>query len=52
MAITFFAHNANIPCIAEFFHNESVQSVINTLGIDYPQGYYFSEPSAAPVFSV
>ena len=45
-AITFFAHNANIPCIAEFVHNESVQTVVNALGIDYSQGYYFSEPSA------
>jgi len=51
-AITFFAHNANIPCIAEFVHNESVQSVVNTLGIDYSQGYYFSEPTAVPVFTV
>jgi len=50
-AITFFAHNANIPCIAEFVHNESVQAVVSTLGIDYSQGYYFSEPTAEPVFT-
>jgi len=47
-AITFFAHNANIPCIAEFVHNKSVQTVVNNLGIDYSQGYYFSEPTAEP----
>lgn len=47
-AITFFAHNANIPCIAEFVHSESVQRVVNNLGIDYSQGYYFSEPAAFP----
>jgi PAS domain S-box-containing protein/diguanylate cyclase (GGDEF)-like protein len=46
-AITFFAHNANIPCIAEFVHSESVQNIIMKLGIDYSQGYYFSEPSAS-----
>lgn len=51
-AITFFAHNVNIPCIAEFVHNESVQAVVNTLGIDYSQGYYFSEPAAEPVLSL
>ena len=51
-AITFFAHNANIPCIAEFVHNETVQSVVNTLGIDYSQGYYFSEPAAEPVIPI
>ena len=48
-AITFFAHNANIPCVAEFVHNESVQEVVKALGIDYSQGYYFSEPSPTVV---
>lgn len=48
-AITFFAHNANIPCIAEFVHNESVQKVIKALGINYSQGYYFSEPAPLPI---
>ncbi len=50
-AITFFAHNVNIPCIAEFVHNESVQAVVNTLGIDYSQGYYFSEPAPLPIIT-
>ena len=48
-AITFFAHNAHIPCVAEFVHNKSVQAVVTTLGIDYSQGYYFSEPAALPI---
>ncbi len=47
-AIAYFAHNAGIPCIAEFVHNEPVQNIIKELGIDYSQGYYFSEPSAQP----
>jgi len=47
-AISFFAKNANIPCVAEFVHNESVQNIIKDLGIDYSQGYYFSEPSPLP----
>lgn len=50
-AITFFANNANIPCIAEFVHNESVQTVVNNLGIDYSQGYHFSEPTPLPIAS-
>jgi EAL domain-containing protein (putative c-di-GMP-specific phosphodiesterase class I) len=44
-AISFFAKNVNIPCIAEFVHNESVQSLIEELGISYSQGYYFSQPN-------
>ncbi len=46
-AIAYFAKNANIPCIAEFVHKESVQNVVAKLGIDYSQGYYFSEPAAS-----
>ena len=50
-AITFFARNANIPCVAEFVHNESVQEVVQSLGINYSQGYYFSEPAPLPIIS-
>lgn len=50
-AIVFFAKTANIPCIAEFVHNESVQAVIDELEIDFSQGYYFSEPTAQPISS-
>ena len=48
-AIVFFAKNANIPCVAEFVHNESVQKTVEELGIEYSQGYYFSEPSPLPI---
>ena len=44
-AISFFAKNVNIPCIAEFVHNESVQKFIKELGINHSQGYYFSQPN-------
>ena len=44
-AISFFAKNVNIPCIAEFVHNKSVQSFIEELEITYSQGYYFSQPN-------
>ncbi len=43
-AIAFFAKNAKIPCIAEFVHSQSVQEIVDSLGIDYSQGYHFSEP--------
>ena len=48
-AIAFFAHNANIPCIAEFVHNQKVQDIIQDLGIDYSQGYLHSEPKLRPI---
>jgi len=44
-AIAFFARNAGIPCIAEFVHNESVQKIVEELGIEYSQGYLYSVPS-------
>lgn len=44
-ALSFFAKNSNIACIAEFVHCEEVQEIIDELGIDYSQGYYFSEPT-------
>ena len=47
-AIAFFAKNANIPCIAEFVHNQEVQNIIEALGIEFSQGYLFSEPNSKP----
>ncbi len=44
-AIVFFARNAGIKLVAEFVHNTAVQEVVELLGIDYSQGYLFSEPS-------
>ncbi|MBU0632461.1 EAL domain-containing protein [bacterium] len=44
-SIVYFAKNAGIPCIAEFVHNENVQNIIEKLGIEYSQGFLFSEPS-------
>ncbi|MBN0989170.1 EAL domain-containing protein [Amphritea pacifica] len=45
-AIVFFARNAGIKTVAEFVHNAAVQQVVEALGIDYSQGYLFSEPAA------
>lgn len=43
-AIVYFAKNAGIETIAEFVHSEAVQQVVEALGIEYSQGYLFSEP--------
>jgi len=45
-AIVNFASNMYISTVAEFVHSKSVQKIVQELGIDYSQGYYFSEPSA------
>ncbi|MCK9491815.1 MAG: bifunctional diguanylate cyclase/phosphodiesterase [Sulfurimonas sp.] len=39
-----FAKRMNIKTIAEFVENEDIQKKVMELGIDYSQGYYFSEP--------
>ena len=50
-AIVFFAHNAGIKTVAEYVHNEAVQKVVESLGIDYSQGYLFSEPAQCLLMS-
>jgi EAL domain-containing protein (putative c-di-GMP-specific phosphodiesterase class I)/GGDEF domain-containing protein len=45
-AICNFAHTMNIKVVAEFVENREIQEIIENLGIDYSQGYTFSEPSA------
>lgn len=47
-AMAYFAKNSNIPCIAEFVHNATVQKIVKDLGIDFSQGYYFSKPKEQP----
>ncbi len=48
-AIVDFSQNMYITLIAEFVHSESVQKIVEELGIDYSQGYYFSEPTQSIV---
>lgn len=48
-AISFFAKNAKIPTIAEFVHSPAVQDKLDELGIEYSQGYLFSQPSPKPI---
>ncbi len=45
-AISDFAHSMQIDLVAEFVEDASIQTVIETLGIEYSQGYHFSQPCA------
>ncbi|MEA2100344.1 MAG: EAL domain-containing protein [Campylobacterota bacterium] len=41
-----FAKKQNIQTIAEFVENENIFNILNELGVDYSQGYYFGKPEA------
>lgn len=43
-SIASFAKNTKILCIAEFVASEKIQAIVDHLGIEYSQGYYFSVP--------
>ena len=43
-AMIFLAKKSNIQTVAEFVDNEIVDKMITELGIDYGQGFYYSEP--------
>ena len=45
-AIANFAHTMNIQVVAEFVENKEIEKIIQSLDIEYSQGYYFCEPSA------
>lgn len=44
-AIAYFASNVGIETVAEYVHDDEVQSIVEQLGIDYSQGYFYSEPA-------
>ncbi|MEA1916166.1 MAG: EAL domain-containing protein [Campylobacterota bacterium] len=39
-----FAKKMNMKTVAEFVENQSILDKVNELGIDYTQGYFYSEP--------
>jgi len=41
-----FAKDMNLKTIAEFVENEAIFNILNELGVDYSQGYYFGKPEA------
>ncbi len=45
-AIVLFAKKQNIQTIAEFVENEAIFNILNEIGVDYSQGYYFGKPEA------
>lgn len=40
----------NYEVVAEYVHNKEVVEVLKSLGIQYSQGYYFSEPLENPTY--
>jgi diguanylate cyclase (GGDEF)-like protein len=42
--IVSFCKEMNIKTVAEFVHSKAVFEKVKSLGIEYSQGYYFSEP--------
>ncbi|MDD2640300.1 MAG: EAL domain-containing protein, partial [Arcobacteraceae bacterium] len=45
-SIVDFAKEANIKVIAEYVSNKEIYDTIKSLGIEYSQGFYFSQPKA------
>ena len=39
-----FSNRVGVKTIAEFVHSKEVFEKVKDLGVDYSQGYYFSEP--------
>ncbi len=48
--ITYMAKLFNYEVIAEFVHKKEIVDILKELGINYSQGYYFSEPTEIPSF--
>lgn len=42
-----FAKKLNIPTISEFVHSKEIHEIVKDMGIDYGQGYYYSEPTSS-----
>jgi PAS domain S-box-containing protein/diguanylate cyclase (GGDEF)-like protein len=43
-SILHFAKKMNIKTIAEFVETKNIYDILNDLGVDFSQGYYFSKP--------
>ena len=44
--IVAFAKDQNIKIVAEYVENKNIFNILNNLGVDYSQGYYFGKPKA------
>lgn len=47
-SIVSFAKKMNIKTVAEFVSSKEIYERVNEIGVDFSQGYYFSEPLAEP----
>ncbi len=47
-----YAKSANIKTIAEFVSSKEINKIVNELGIDYIQGYYYSEPKPPQAYGL
>jgi len=47
-SIVAFAKEQNIATVAEFIENENIFKIINEIGVDYSQGYFFGKPEPLP----
>ena len=45
-ALVTFTKNANMKTIAEFVSSNEISKIVQELGIDYSQGYFYSEPKS------
>lgn len=45
-SIVNFAKTINVKCVAEYVHSKAIQDMIETLGIEYSQGYYIGEATS------
>lgn len=47
-----FSKRLGIKTVAEFVHSQRVSKVVETLGIDESQGFYFDEPKPLKVSNI
>jgi EAL domain-containing protein (putative c-di-GMP-specific phosphodiesterase class I) len=44
-AINSIGHTMNLKTIAEFVEDENISNLLEEMGVDYAQGYYYDKPS-------
>jgi len=42
--VVLFAQRQKIKTVAEYVENETIFNILNNMGVDYSQGYYFGKP--------
>jgi EAL domain-containing protein (putative c-di-GMP-specific phosphodiesterase class I)/GGDEF domain-containing protein len=44
-AVISYAQSSGIKTVAEFVHNAKIDTIVQEIGIDYGQGYFYAKPS-------